>query len=114
MTVVGVATGFAAFFSAATCCVLPAALALVGLGAGGFAVVVPYHGPLTVASAVAVLFSWGLYIRNRRACSDAKCEVEAPSRTTFLLLSAATAFVLLSLAWKTFLEAPLQAWVLSL
>ena len=45
---------FAAVFSAAACCVLPLGFAAVGLGAGGLAAVVPYHWPLTIASAVAV------------------------------------------------------------
>ncbi|MFP5328980.1 MAG: hypothetical protein ACLGHC_02425, partial [Alphaproteobacteria bacterium] len=111
---IGMATSFAALFSAAACCVLPAALALAGMGAGGFAFVVPYHWPLTAASAIAVLIGWALYIRKRRACSDADCAVQAPSRATFLLLSAATIFVLLSMAWKAFFEAPLQEWLLSL
>ena len=111
---VSIAAGFAAFFSAAACCVIPAALALAGLGAGGFAFVVPYHWPLTIASGVAVAFGWMIYARKRHACAgDANCALEAPSRATLWLLSAATVFVLLSLAWKAFFEAPLQAWLLS-
>jgi mercuric ion transport protein len=110
-----VAAAFAAFFSAAACCVIPAALAIAGLGAGGFAFVVPYHWPLTLASGVAVAFGWMIYLRKRRACKgDANCAVEAPSQATLWLLSAATLFVLLSVAWKAFFEAPLQAWLLTL
>ena len=111
---VGVATGLAAFFSAAACCVIPAALALAGLSASGFAFVVPYHWPLTVASGVAVAIGWALHFRKQRACANAaNCAVETPSRATFSLLSTATLFVLLSAAWKAFFEAPLQAWLLS-
>lgn len=112
---VSVAAGFAALFSAAACCVLPIALAFAGIGAGAFVFIVPYHWPLTIAAGVAVAVGWSLYIRKRQLCiSGASCAVEAPSRATLLLLSAATAFVLLSAAWAEFFEAPLQAWLLSL
>lgn len=112
---VSVAAGFAALFSAAACCVLPIALALAGIGASGFVFIVPYHWPLTIAAGVAVAVGWALYIRKRQLCiSSASCAVQAPSRATFLLLSGATAFVLLSVAWKEFFEAPLQAWLLTL
>ena len=112
---VSVAAGFTALFSAAACCVLPAALTLAGVGAGGFAFVVPYHRPLTIASGVAAAVGWALYFRRRRACaSDPKCAVNAPSSATFLLLSAASLLILLSVAWKAFFEAPLQTWLLTL
>ena len=112
---VSVAAGFAALFSAAACCVLPIALALAGIGAGGFVFIVPYHWPLTIAAGVAVAVGWALYIRKRQLCiGNASCAVEAPSRATFLLLCGATAFVLLSVAWKEIFEAPLQAWLLTL
>ena len=112
--VISMAAGLTAFFAAAACCVLPAALALIGLSAGGSAFVVPYHQPLTVAAGIAVVIGWALYLRKRRACaSDASC-ADAPSRATFWLLGAASMFVILSVAWKAFFEAPLQAWLLGL
>ncbi len=112
---VGAAAGLAALFSAAACCVLPVAFALAGFGVGGLATFVPYHWPLTIASGVAVATGWALYFRKRRACSaDANCAALPPTRATFLLLSFATAFVLLSAVWKAFFEAPLQAWLLTL
>lgn len=115
LATVSVAAGFAALFSAAACCVLPIALAFAGIGAGGFVFIVPYHWPLTIAASIAVAVGWALYIWKRQLCiSNASCAVEAPSRATFLLLSGATAFVLLSVAWKELFEAPLQAWLLNL
>ena len=100
--------GFAALFSAAACCVLPLAFAALGLGAGGLAAFVPFHWPLTIASAVAVAIGWALYVRKRRACSrDASCTV-APPRATVVMLSVATAFVALSALWPSYLEAPLM------
>jgi mercuric ion transport protein len=101
---VGAAAGFAALFSAAACCVLPAALALAGLGAGGLAAIVPWHWPLTIASALAVALGWALYLR--------KGGMRVSS--TFWLLAAASAFVALSAVWKLWFEAPLRDWLLSL
>lgn len=110
-----VAASFAALFSAAACCVLPIALALVGIGASGFVLIVPYHWPLTIAAGLAVALGWALHIRKwQLRTSDAIAAVDMPSRSSFRLLSAATAFILLSVAWKALFEAPLQAWLLSL
>jgi len=100
--------GFAALFSAAACCVLPLAFAAVGLGAGGLALFVPYHWPLTIASGVAVAIGWALYMRKRRAClRDARCTI-APPRATFVMLSVATVFVALSALWPGYIEDPLM------
>lgn len=108
---VGAAGGIAALFSAAACCVLPLAFAALGLGAGGLAAFVPYHWPLTIASALAVGVGWALYLRKRRTCVvDGSCTV-APRRGTFVLLAIASAFVALSAVWKTFFEAPLTTWL---
>lgn len=100
--------GFAALFSAASCCVLPLVFAALGLGAGGLAALVPYHWPLTIASGVAVAIGWALYMRKRRAClRDSSCAV-APPRATFAMLSVAAVFVALSALWPPFFEAPLM------
>lgn len=108
---VGIAGGIAALFSAAACCVLPLAFAALGLGAGGLAAFVPYHWPLTIASALAVGVGWALYLRKRRTCVvDGSCAV-APPRGTFVLLAIASALVVLSAVWKTFFEAPLTMWL---
>lgn len=108
----GTAGGFAALFSAAACCVLPLAFAALGLGAGGLAALVPYHWPLTIASAVAVAVGWALYLRKRRACmGDPGCAVTLPSRGTVILLAIATTFVALAAVWKLLLEEPLMAWL---
>lgn len=102
----------AALFSAAACCVLPLAFAALGLGAGGLAAFVPYHWPLTIASAVAVAVGWALHLRKRRViATDGSCTVAPPSRATVVMLSAATGLVALSAIWKGFLETPLTAWL---
>ena len=47
-------------------------------------------------------------MRKRRACvGNANCTV-APSRATFVMLSAATAFIALSALWSSYFEAPLM------
>ena len=109
---VGTVGGFAALFSAAACCVLPLAFAAFGIGAGGLATVVPFHWPLTLAAALAVAVGWVLYVRKRRACMhDGNCAIAPPSRSTFVLLSVATALVALSAVWEALFEAPLMAWL---
>lgn len=105
----GTAAGVTALFSAAACCVLPLAFAAIGLGAGGLAAFVPYHWPLTIASAVAVTLGWFLYLRKRRACSEgAECASTSPRRVTLVLLCIATAAVALSAVWSRFIERPLM------
>ena len=104
---VGTAAGVTALFSAAACCVLPLAFAALGLGAGGLAAFVPYHWPLTIASAVAIAVGWLLYMRKRRACA-AECKSAPPPRATLVLLCIATAAVALSAVWPRFIEQPLM------
>ena len=109
VAVVGTAGGVAALFSAAACCVLPLAFAALGLGAGGLAALVPYHWPLTIASAVAVSIGWVLHLRKRRACAaGAECASVSPRRATLVLLCVATTAVALSAVWPRFIEQPLM------
>lgn len=105
----GTVGSFAGLFSAAACCVLPLALAAVGIGAGGLSSLVRFQWPLTIISALAIAAGWFLYFRRRRACArDASCSLAGPSRVTFVLLSLATTFVLLSSVWKWWFEQPLM------
>lgn len=106
---VGTLASFGALFSAAACCVLPLALAAMGLGAGGLAILVPFHWPLTLAAGAAVAAGWLLYVRKRRACArDETCTVGPPSQSTFVMLCLATLFVTLSALWPAFIETPLM------
>ena len=97
---IGVVAGLSAFFAAAACCVLPAALAAFGVGAGlssSFSAFVPFRWPLMIAAALAVTVGWVLYIRRRNECArDVSCTRSPPTKATFILLSAATAFLALS------------------
>lgn len=100
LATVGAVAGFGAFFAAAACCVLPAALAALGLGAGlssSFSAFVPFRWPLMVAAGLAVAIGWALYIRRRNQCRrDASCTRSPPARTTLVLLCTATGFIALS------------------
>ena len=97
---VGVVAGVSAFFAAAACCVLPAALAAFGVGAGlssSFSAFVPFRWPLMIVAALAVAVGWVLYIRRLNEClRDASCTRSPPTKATFILLSMATAFIALS------------------
>jgi len=105
---VGTVASLTALFSTAACCVLPLALAGIGIGAGGLATFVPYRWPLTIAAAVVVGTGWVLHLRKRRACAaNADCAVSAPSTTTFALLSTATLLVAICAFWS-FIEQPLM------
>ncbi len=101
--------GFSALLSAAACCVLPLAFAAVGVGTGGLASLVPFHWPLTIASALCVTAGWAFYVRKRRICArDTGCTSAPFSRATFWMLCLATAFIALSALWPAYIEQPLM------
>ncbi len=102
----GAITGFGGLFAGAACCVLPLALASIGIGAGGLASLSPLHAPLSAVALLAVVGGWYLYFSRRRACAvDANCEL--PARTTPAILAVATVLIVLSGIWP-FIEAPLM------
>ena len=105
---VGALASFAAFFSAAACCVLPLALGAIGIGASGLSAIVPLHWPLTIAALAAVAAGWFFYIRKQRACAGGGCTAAPPSRATFPTLCVATAFATVSAFWS-FIETPLMS-----
>lgn len=103
----GAAASVTALFSAAACCVLPLALAGLGIGAGGLAAFVPFRWPLTIAALILVAAGWTLYFRRRGACAaDAGCTLAAPGKASLPMLCVATAIVALSALWG-FVEQPL-------
>ena len=105
----GTAASAGALVSAGACCVLPLVFAAIGVGSGALGVVVPYHWPLTIVSAVVIAVGWLLYWRRRRACAaGADCAANPPSRATAVMLSLATVFVAISALWPGFFEPPLM------
>lgn len=104
----GVAASAGALFSAGACCVLPLVFAAAGVGTGALGALVPYHWPLTIASAVVIATGWLLYWRRRRACAaGADCAGNPPGRATAVMLSLATVFVAMSALWPRWFEQPL-------
>lgn len=112
---VAAALGLGAVTAAAACCVLPLALASIGVGAGlasGLADLAGVRTPLLVLSAVAVAVAWVMWWRTRKkpcAPGDA-CVAEAKSRRSVGFLVAATALVCLAAIWGS-IEPTLMKWV---
>ena len=105
----GTLASIGALFSAAACCVLPIALAAIGVGSAGLSSVVPFHWPLTIAAIIVVAIGWLFHLRKRRACiRDAACTTVPPTGSTFILLCVATLFVVVSACWP-YIEGPLMA-----
>lgn len=105
---VGTVASIGALFSAAACCILPLALAALGVGSAGLSFVVPFHWPMTIVAMIAVAAGWLFYARRRQACArDAACTTAPPTESTFRLLCIATAIVTISALWS-FIEAPLM------
>lgn len=111
MTTLGTAAAFGAVLAAASCCVLPLALAALGIGAGlssTFAALMPLRWPLTIVSALGLAGGWWTYAKRRRACaSDRTCATPLPSRSTPVILSVGTILTLTAILWDHF-EAPLM------
>ena len=99
--------GFGGVGAAAACCVLPLALASIGIGASGLAALGPLHTPLSAIALVAVVAGWFFYLRKRRACA-AGADCSPPASSTLSFLVAATAFVALSAIWP-FIESALMS-----
>ncbi|MCC5860133.1 MAG: mercury transporter MerT [Ectothiorhodospiraceae bacterium] len=88
---------------ASACCVLPLALFTLGVGGAwmGTLRALEAYQPLSAAVALAFIGAgfWSLR-RKRRACTvDGYCATATAGRVTWIALWAATALVLLSLAW---------------
>ena len=99
-------SGFGGVIAAASCCVLPLALAGLGVGASGLARFDVLHAPLSAVALVAVLAGWFLLFRRTRACA-AGADLASKRGVAVGLLILATALVILSASWP-FIEAPLM------
>ena len=97
--------GFGGVGAAAACCVLPLALASIGIGASGLAALGPLHTPFVGDCACGCRRRLVLCLRKRRAYA-AGADCLPPATSTLPLLVAATAFVALSATWPL-IEAPL-------
>ena len=111
LTSLGAIASFGAVLAAASCCVLPLALAALGVGAGlssTFAALMPLRWPLTALSVLGLAGGWWFYAQRRRACAaDETCALPSPSPATPIALAVGTALTLVALMWDRF-EAPLM------
>ncbi len=111
LSLLGALASFGAVFAAASCCVLPVALAALGVGAGlssTFAALMPLRWPLTALSILGLATGWWFYARRRRACAlDRSCTMPLPSRATPIVLAIGTTLTVIALLWDR-LEAPLM------
>lgn len=109
------ALGLGAVTAAAACCVLPLALASVGVGASlmaGFVVLAGIRTPLLMVSAAVLIAAWAFWWHKRKAvCGpDKACAVPGRKPRSLALLIAATVLVVLASIWST-LEPTLLKWV---
>ena len=80
--------GIASAILASSCCVLPVALAAAGLGGLGLgAFFGEYHWYFFAAGAVALVVGWGLHLRQRQSCLQARCEVAGGRRARLSLIA---------------------------
>ena len=111
LSALGALASLAAVLAAASCCVLPLALAALGLGAGlssNFAALIPLRWPLTATSLIGLAAGWWAYAQRRRSCAgDRSCTMPLPARATPILLAIGTVLTLIAFAWDL-LEAPLM------
>ena len=111
LSALGALASFGAVLAAASCCVLPLALAALGLGAGlssTFAALMPLRWPLTALSLVGLAAGWWTYSRQRKACAvERSCTVPLPSSAIPVVLAIGTTLTLIALVWDR-LEAPLM------
>lgn len=111
LTTLGALASLGAVLAAASCCVLPLALAALGIGAGlssTFASLMPLRWPLTALSILGLAVGWWSYARRRKVCAaDRSCTVPLPSRATPIVLAVGTALTMIALLWDR-LEAPLM------
>lgn len=109
------ALGLGAITAAAACCVLPLALASMGVGAGlagGLAMLTGVRTPLLMAAAVVLAVAWVMWWRKPDAAcaSGGACATPALSRGSLALLIASTVLVGLAGAFPAF-EPALMRWV---
>jgi mercuric ion transport protein len=102
----GATAALGAVLAAASCCVLPLALAALGMGAAlssTWDVLMPLRWPLTLVSALGLAGGWWTYAKRRRACAtDPTCSMPLPSRMTPVVLSIGTILTLAALLWDHF------------
>jgi len=103
---IGLVSGLGAA-AASSCCVLPLALTVAGLGTGWTAilgVLVPYRGILVWPALTLVALSWFLALRSyaggARCRGDGACARPPRASFTFGVLAVSTLFVVVAMTWR--------------
>ena len=92
-----------AIFAWASCCALPLALSLAGLGMTGTVWIAGQRGWLTLAAILVLAAGWLVIWRDRRACaSDGACRTD--SRLPIRLMTIATLLLIVALTWSRIFE----------
>ncbi len=113
---IAAALGLGAVTAAAACCVLPLALASVGLSAGvagSLAGLASIRTPLLVLSVATLVVAWVMWWRKREtACAqETSCAADARPRRAIGFLIAATVLVGLAAIWSS-IEPTFMKWIL--
>jgi mercuric ion transport protein len=105
LAALGLLTGLGAL-ALASCCVLPLALAVVGLGGAwlaGLGGLLPYQPYLLAMAAAAVGAGWFVTLRRRASCKpESGCARRSPGWATFGALGLSTLLVVLAATWGEF------------
>ena len=106
---VAAASGLVALLAMASCCAIPAAMAVAGLSglSGIFIFGGEHHFVLTAISFLLILGGWAFYGWERWECSQGRCERPTPLGRNLLIL--ATGLLVLALLFGPFIE----PWVLA-
>lgn len=103
-TFLGTLSSVSALLAACSCCILPLALAAIGVStslSSAASALGPFRWPLTAFSVVMVALSWLILIRQRRLARS--CPSQRIGRTSGAMIAAlivATAMTLLALSWN--------------
>lgn len=106
-TILSMLSSVGAVLSACSCCILPMALAGIGLSTGLSSVLSPLgplRWPMAALSVLMVAVSWFVVIRQRRqACGCEPSNLRPWLRTPkIVMLLVASVFTLISLSWSAF------------
>lgn len=98
-----VAAGGLAIFAWASCCALPLALSLAGLGLSGMVWVAGQRIWFTLAAVLVLTAGWLIVWRDRKACAkDGACRID--TRLPIRLMGIATLLLIVALTWSRVFE----------
>lgn len=98
-----VAAAAVAIFAWASCCALPLALSVAGLGMTGTVWIAGQRGWLTLAAILVLAAGWLVIWRDRKACArDGTCRTD--TRLPIRLMTVATLLLIVALTWSRVFE----------